>query len=73
MLIMMSLCMYPTIFDEVDQIHPSAHSFRKGFATVLPNLLKLAEGKSLLAKPYTDARQDAPAEDVLVKVTLLSR
>lgn len=56
------------VFDEVDRIHPSTHSFchrfRESFATVLPNVLKLAEGKSLLAKQYTDARQDALAEDL---------
>ncbi|XP_030292943.1 sterile alpha motif domain-containing protein 3 isoform X2 [Sparus aurata] len=56
------------VFDEVDRIHPSTHGFchrfREGFATVLPNVLKLAEGKSLLAKQYTDARQDALADDL---------
>lgn len=38
--------------------------FREGFATVLQNVLKLAEGKSPLAKQYTDAKQDAVAEDL---------
>lgn len=56
------------VFDEVDQIHPSTHSFchrfREGFATVLPNVLKLAEGKTPLAKQCTDARKDALAEDL---------
>lgn len=31
---------------------------------VLSNVLKLAEGKSPLAKLYTDARRDALAEDL---------
>lgn len=55
-------------FDEVDRIHPSRSSFcqrfREGFSGVLPNVLKLAEGKSPLAKKYIDARQDALAEDL---------
>ncbi|KAL7374088.1 hypothetical protein ABVT39_021647 [Epinephelus coioides] len=55
-------------FDEVDRIHPSTssfcHRFKEGFAGVLPNVLKLAEGKSPLAKQYTDARRDALAEDL---------
>lgn len=55
-------------FDEVDQNHPSISSFcrrfREGFASVLPNVLNLAEGKSPVAKQYTDARQDVLAEDL---------
>ncbi len=55
-------------FGEVDQIHPFTssfcHCFRNSFASVLPNVLKLEEGKSPLAKQCTDARQDAMAEDL---------
>lgn len=55
-------------FDEVDRIHPSTssfcHRFKEGFARILPDVLKLAEGKSPLAKQYTDARRDALAEDL---------
>ncbi|XDV17636.1 hypothetical protein PO909_023468 [Leuciscus waleckii] len=56
-------------FDEVDRIHPSpnsfCHRFREGFASVLPNVLKLARTKSILAvQQYTEARQDALAEDI---------
>ena len=55
-------------FDEVDRIHPSpngfCHRFREGFASVLPNVLKLAMTKSPLAKHYVEARQDALAEDI---------
>ncbi|KAG1925400.1 hypothetical protein F2P79_025572 [Pimephales promelas] len=55
-------------FDEVDRMYPSTssfcHRFREGFASVLPNVLKLAKIKTPLAKEYTKARQDAPAEDI---------
>lgn len=54
--------------DEVDRIHPSTNGFcqrfREGFASVLLNVLKLAQGKSPLAKLYTDAREDALSEDL---------
>lgn len=56
------------LFNEVDQIHPSTSSFcarfRDCFTAVLPNVLKLAKGQSHLTKHYTDARQDALAEDL---------
>ncbi|XP_040913813.1 uncharacterized protein LOC121194815 isoform X1 [Toxotes jaculatrix] len=58
----------PGFFDEVDRIHPSTngfyHRFKEGFASVLPNVLKIAQGRSSLAKQYTDARQDSLAEDL---------
>ncbi|KAI7814748.1 hypothetical protein IRJ41_024005 [Triplophysa rosa] len=56
------------LFDEVDRIHPSTssfcHRFRECFTTVLPNVLNLAKGKSHLTQYYTDARQEAMAEDL---------
>lgn len=53
-------------FDAVDGIHLSTssfcHRFREGFTGVY--VLKPLEGKSPLAKQYTDTRQDALAEDL---------
>jgi len=54
-------------FDEVDRMYSTSsfcHRFREGFASVLPNVLKLAKIKTPLAKEYTEARQDALAEDI---------
>ncbi|CAL9689754.1 unnamed protein product [Knipowitschia caucasica] len=54
--------------DEVDRIHPTVVAFcdrfREGFVGVLPNILKLAQGKSTVAKQYTDVRHDALVEDL---------
>ncbi|KAJ8346572.1 hypothetical protein SKAU_G00279730 [Synaphobranchus kaupii] len=55
-------------FEEVNRLHPSTssfcHRFREGFASVMPNVLELAEGKTPLSKQYIDARQDALDEDL---------
>lgn len=63
----MCLCILQCI-EEVDRLHPSTfafcHRFKEGFASVLPNVLKLAQGKSVPAKQYNDARKDALAEDL---------
>lgn len=54
--------------DEVDRMHPDAvnlcRRFTEGFATIVPKVVKLAQGKSPLAKIYTEVREEMLAEDL---------
>lgn len=60
----MSSCIFYSFLTRLTKsILHLCHHFREGFAGVVPNVLKLAEGKAPLVKQYTDARQDALSED----------
>ncbi|KAJ8397466.1 hypothetical protein AAFF_G00437420 [Aldrovandia affinis] len=51
---------------EMDRIHPGnvCRRFQDGFQNLVPNLLRLAQGKSNLFKTYIKAREDAPMDDL---------
>lgn len=47
------------------RIHSTASiSFTDGFNQIVPKVLALAQGKSLLAKQYLEAREEALTEDL---------
>ncbi|XP_051253923.1 sterile alpha motif domain-containing protein 3-like isoform X2 [Dicentrarchus labrax] len=56
------------LYDEVDRIHPSSvnlcRRLKEGFTSVVPKVLKLAQGKTPLAKIYVEAREEMLVEDL---------
>lgn len=56
------------LWEEVDRIHPSAvnlcRRWKEGFTPIVPKVIKLVEGKSTLAKMYSEAREELLAEDL---------
>ncbi|KAJ4942412.1 hypothetical protein JOQ06_012278 [Pogonophryne albipinna] len=56
--------------DEVDRIQPSAvnlcRRWKEGFTGIVPKVVKLAHGKSPLAKMYSEAREEMLAENLPV-------
>ncbi|KAF1387365.1 hypothetical protein PFLUV_G00104680 [Perca fluviatilis] len=54
--------------DEVDRIHPSTvnlyRRWKEGFTGIVPKVVKLVQGKSPLAKMYTEAREEMLTEDL---------
>ncbi|KAJ4934753.1 hypothetical protein JOQ06_007535 [Pogonophryne albipinna] len=54
--------------NEVDRIQPSAvnlcRRWKEGFTGIVPKVVKLAHGKSPLAKIYSEAREEMLAEDL---------
>ncbi|XP_028258484.1 uncharacterized protein LOC114433899 [Parambassis ranga] len=56
------------LWEEVDRIHPSAvnlcHRLKEGFTCIVPKVIKLVEGKSTLAKIYSELREELLAEQL---------
>ena len=54
--------------DEVDRIHPYTvnvyRRWKEGFTGIVPKVVKLVQGKSPLAKMYTEAREEMLTEDL---------